>query len=57
MIDVAVDAVFVDVLGKQFADDEIDFGATAVVEESARIRHHATVDGNGEMLVEFVEVS
>ena len=42
-------------LCEQLADDEIDLRTGAVVEESARIGHHATVDGCGEVLAEVLE--
>ena len=57
VIDVAVDAILVDVLGEQFANDEVDLRTGAVVEESARVGHHAAVDGNGKAFVETVEAS
>ena len=55
VIDVTIDAVFVDVLREQFADDEEDLWASGIERESARICHHATVDGSGEMPAEVFE--
>ena len=52
MIDVAVDLVLVDALGEQLADDEKDLRTAGVVGETARIGHHAAIDGNGELLGE-----
>ena len=55
VIDVAVYLVLVDTLRQQLADDEEDVRVAGVKRESARIRHHATIDGPREVLTQLVE--
>ena len=57
MVDVAVYLVLVDALGEQLRDDVVDVTVGGVIGEAARIGHHTTVNGNGEMLAQFIEES
>ena len=57
MVDVAIDLILVDMLGKQLADDEEYLRTTAVEGETARIGHHTTIDGDGESTSQLLEAT
>ena len=57
VIDVAVNLVLVDMLGKQLRDDEVDVARVAVVCESACVGHHAAINRHGKMLRQLVETA
>ena len=50
----AVDAVFVNALAQQFADDDEDVGVVAVEGEEARIGRHASIEVFGSGKGQFV---
>ena len=57
MVDIAIDAVFVDALGEQQGNDKEYFRTRGSEGKAACIGHHAAIDGNGKVLVLFLELS
>ena len=57
MVDIAIDAVLVDVLREQLGDDKEYLRARGGKGKAASIGHHAAVDGDGEMLTLILEMS
>ena len=54
---VAIDAVLVDTLGEQLADDEVDFRTRTVVGKATCIGHHTAIHRHSKRLVEHIEIA